>query len=1066
MASKFRIENSTDDDDADAGVDDYKVQSIANKYLSMAEVNKESSIGLNNNIEGVSVSGTEDDDIDGGSDDDLSDSLESQSSLELADKENVQDHINHPQLQQQVATESSQSIDVAKRDRKMQKLLKKLPKFFLSADTVDSDSDLDNAPVPDPRDNLHLSMEDSDESSLSDSEADGEKEARNGKAVKKRGKSLLRKKSKKSNNDDSDSDSDVDSDGNNHKGSRKQQRKLSKKKLEELRLQTARLNRAALLTLEPANERITLQDMIKIVRGGGQCEDTMQDKATSFGNVNQENYADVEYDEEVEYSIQVPQSNAEESKQAQRNQDQSVKKQKFDVKSLISKFSASTSVEVVADFKKIKSKSLLDGIILSSKRRYGQYSEAAAHRSNQKSLSFKEKMEEARLKISMQNRSNSEVKTVNQDSSTAVVQVDGDNNEQAPESSVLDQVDEEQQDDEESGDHDNSDKLEDSSFDYDIKSSQQNSYDPSPTLDILSDEYVSDEDNIVAEPDENPVSPANTSTNDDSAVDEDSIENKSYNQDFNLLTQGEGLQTQAPMNKNNNGGIKGMLARMNVNVKSIAQGVGDNGNATLLDAQTQSSDSEVDQLLRDPDDAPQRKKKRKIVDTDDDDNDNDDQDDQDASSEDENSQNNDSHLDKAKVNSEAKVKERTEFIDEEADLEDDEFMNMGGVDGDLLDREKALAEELAGFVTNDADLLQEYADDELIDQDDRVRELHGLLERRQDLAQVKNAVKITAGQLRGKTKTAAANQQNEEVNKFGRLEDDEDECDLGLNELDQVEDYGQFGSVIEKIMARNVEQKKKRMLNKRRRLQDETAGGQQSLGSNSNDVINGGSTNNVEDDEDWTNEHGADSGFVNLGIAGGELIITDLDHLEEFAKKRSILEQLDANDTGFKSSDVLSKIIIDGSNSQDSLSNDQVVSSAIFKSQSTNVKSSATQYKRLFRVDDNENSMGLANSGVSTKQDVSLNRLKSVVQLTEDELHQIRSGKSTSNSNVGGNNKSRMTSSEYSRHPSKHGPPRKTVGFKVGLQPSEKQTSSDSHDHKGKSSTLRSALKAAGMFEK
>lgn len=86
-----------------------------------------------------------------------------------------------------------------------------------------------------------------------------------------------------------------------------------------------------------------------------------------------------------------------------------------------------------------------------------------------------------------------------------------------------------------------------------------------------------------------------------------------------------------------------------------------------------------------------------------------------------------------------------------------------------------------------------------------MRELHGLLERRQDLAQVKNAVKITAGQLRGKTKTAAANQQNEEVNKFGRLEDDEDECDLGLNELDQVEDYGQFGSVIEKIMARNVE---------------------------------------------------------------------------------------------------------------------------------------------------------------------------------------------------------------------------------------------------------------------
>ncbi|KAI3637752.1 hypothetical protein MIR68_004401 [Amoeboaphelidium protococcarum] len=1060
MASKFRIENSTDDDDADAGVDDYKVQSIANKYLSMAEVNKQSVIGLNTTVARISVSGSEDNDIDGGSDHDyddgdLSDSLESQSSQELADKENAQDHTNHPQQQQQkVATESSQSIDAAKRDRKMQKLLKKLPKFFLSADTVDSDSDLDNAPVPDPRDNLHLRMEDSDESSSSDSEADGDKEASNGKAVKERGKSSLRKKSKKSNNDDSDS----------RKGSRKQQKKLSKKKLEELRLQTARLNRAALLTLEPANERITLQDMIKIVRGGGQCEDTMQDKATSFDNVKQEGFADVE-DEEVEYSIQVPQSNTEESKQAQRNQDQSVKKWKFDVKSLISKFSASTSVEVVADFKKIKSKSLLDGIILSSKRRHGQDSETAACHSNQKSLSFKEKMEEARLKVSLQNKASSEVKNVNQQSSTAVVQVDGDMNEQAHSSSMLDQVEEEQQDDEDGGDYDNSDKSEDSSFDYDIQSSQQTNNDPSPTLDILSDEYVSDEDNIVAERNENPVSPANTSTNDDNAVEEVSIENQSYNQEFNLLTQGEDLQTQAPVNKNNNGGIKGMLARMNVKVKSIAQGVGDNGNATLVDAQTESYDSEVDQLLRDPDAAPQRKKKRKIVDTDDDDND-DEQDEQDTSSEDENSQDNGSHLDKKKFNTEAKLKERTEFIDEEADLEDDEFMNMGGVDGDLLDREKALAEELAGFVTNDADLLQEYADDELIDQDDRVRELHGLLERRQDLAQVKNAVKITAGQLRGKTKTAAANQQNEEVNKFGRLEDDEDECDLGLNELDQVEDYGQFGSVIEKIMARNVEQKKKRMLNKRRRLQDETAGGQQLLGSNANDVINGGSTNNVEDDEDWTNEHGADSGFVNLGIAGGELIITDLDHLEEFAKKRSILEQLDANDTGFKSSDVLSRIILDGSNSQDSLGGDQKVSSAIFKSQSTSVKSSVTHYKRLYRADDNENSMGLANSGVSTKQDVSLNRLKSVVQLTEDELHYIRSGKSTSNSNVGGNNKSRMTSSEYSRHPSRHGPPRKTVGFKVGLQPSEKLSSSDSHDHKGKSSTLRSALKAAGMFEK
>ncbi|KAI3638984.1 hypothetical protein MIR68_003482 [Amoeboaphelidium protococcarum] len=1065
MASKFRIENSTDDDD-DAGVDDYKVQSIANKYLSMAEVNKQSVIGPNNKIEGVSMSGSEDVGISGESDDDggdQSDSLESQSSQELTAQENVQDHTNHPQQQQQVATESSQSIDVAKRDRKMQKLLKKLPKFFLSADTVDSDSDLDNAPVPDPRDNLHLSLEDSDESSLSETEADGDSEASNDKAVKKRGKSSVRRKSKKSNND-SDDDGDSDCDGNSRKKSRKQ-KKLSKKKIEELRLQTARLNRAALLTLEPANERITLQDMIKIVRGGGgQCEDTTQDQATTFGNANQEDFCDAEEDEEVEYSIQVPQSNTEDFKQAQLHQDQSMKKQTFDVKSLISKFSASTSVEVVADFKKIKSKSLLDGIILSSKRRHGLDREAAAHRSNQKSLSFKEKMEEARLKISLQNRSNFEVKYVNQESSTAVVQVDGDNNELAIESAVLDQVEEEQQDDEDGGDHDNSDKSEDSSFDYDIKSSKQNSNDPSPTLDILSDEYISDENDTIAKHDENPVSPANTSTNDNSAVDEGSIENQSYNQEFNLLTQGEDLQTQAPVNKNNtNGGIKGMLARMNVNVKSIALGVGDNGNFPLVDAQTESSDSEIDQVLHDPDDVPQRKKKRKIVDTDDDDDN--EQDDQNVSSEDENSQDNDSHLNNAKVNTEAKFRERTEFIDEEADLEDDEFMNMGGVDGDLLDREKALAEELAGFVTNDADLLQEYADDELIDQDDRVRELHGLLERRQDLAQVKNAVKITAGQLRGKTKTAAANQQNEEVNKFGRMEDDEDECDLGLNELDQVEDYGQFGSVIEKIMARNVEQKKKRMLNKRRRLQDETVGGQQSLGSNANDAINGGSTYNAEDDEDWTNEHGADSGFVNLGIAGGELIITDLDHLEEFAKKRSILEQLDANDTGFKSSDVLSRII-DGSNSQDSLGGDQKVSSTIFKSQSTTVKSIATQYKRLFQVDDNENSMGLANSGASRKQDVSLNRLKSVVQLTEDELHQIRSGKSTSNSNFGGNNKSRITSSEYSKHPSRHGPPRKTVGFKVGLQPSEKQNSSDSHDHKGNSSTLRSALKAAGMFEK
>lgn len=68
-----------------------------------------------------------------------------------------------------------------------------MPKFFLSADTVDSDSDLDNAPVSDPRDDLHLRMEVSDDNSSSDSEADGDKQASNGKAVKKRGKSSLRK---------------------------------------------------------------------------------------------------------------------------------------------------------------------------------------------------------------------------------------------------------------------------------------------------------------------------------------------------------------------------------------------------------------------------------------------------------------------------------------------------------------------------------------------------------------------------------------------------------------------------------------------------------------------------------------------------------------------------------------------------------------------------------------------------------------------------------------------------------------------------------------------------------
>lgn len=41
---------------------------------------------------------------------------------------------------------------------------------------------------------------------------------------------------------------------------------------------------------------------------------------------------------------------------------------------------------------------------------------------------------------------------------------------------------------------------------------------------------------------------------------------------------------------------------------------------------------------------------------------------------------------------------RTDFVDNEAEIEDDEYMHAGGLDGDRAELDKVLAEELADFV--------------------------------------------------------------------------------------------------------------------------------------------------------------------------------------------------------------------------------------------------------------------------------------------------------------------------------------------------------------------------------
>jgi hypothetical protein len=225
------------------------------------------------------------------------------------------------------------------------------------------------------------------------------------------------------------------------------------------------------------------------------------------------------------------------------------------------------------------------------------------------------------------------------------------------------------------------------------------------------------------------------------------------------------------------------------------------------------------------------------------------------------------------------------FVENEAEVEEDENMYQGGMDGDALEAEKALREELAAFIDEDDETLKGLTIEELqhrIKQNESVWRLFNEQQRESELKETKELVKdIATGKILDKRKhkinidpsTAA------ELDKFGRLEDDDERNTGTLRELDDLKDYGMFGDLIGRVMA---EQRKQRSTQRKRKHLAETE----------EDKLNGPTANWVgdgEDDNDWTND-GTAAGGVSLGP--GEFIETDLDKLEERVKRRTLLQRL------------------------------------------------------------------------------------------------------------------------------------------------------------------------------
>jgi hypothetical protein len=99
---------------------------------------------------------------------------------------------------------------------------------------------------------------------------------------------------------------------------------------------------------------------------------------------------------------------------------------------------------------------------------------------------------------------------------------------------------------------------------------------------------------------------------------------------------------------------------------------------------------------------------------------------------------------------------KTNFLEEEAEVEDDEFMNIGGADGDGVEAEAALREELATFIDEDEEVIRTMTlaeMEEWMKQDEKVRLFFNEQLREKDLKDTKELVKdIATGKILDKRK--------------------------------------------------------------------------------------------------------------------------------------------------------------------------------------------------------------------------------------------------------------------------------------------------------------------------
>lgn len=232
---------------------------------------------------------------------------------------------------------------------------------------------------------------------------------------------------------------------------------------------------------------------------------------------------------------------------------------------------------------------------------------------------------------------------------------------------------------------------------------------------------------------------------------------------------------------------------------------------------------------------------------------------------------------------------KTEFLVDEAEVEEDEYMNMGGLDGDLEEAEQALRKELATFIDEDEQVLANMSIEEMeerIKQDEEVAALFEQQMRQRDLQDTKMLVKdITTGKILEKRKHQKSNSNETEFNKFGRAAEDETENNAALRELDDAEDYGLFGDIIARYNTLKREVNRRKGLRKRRR------NGQHSENEEEDAELKKENEDPEDSDNDWTNE----KSIGNIQLAPGEIIETDLETLQTKIKRREILDRIDKN---------------------------------------------------------------------------------------------------------------------------------------------------------------------------